>query len=33
MDDSSPPKNIHYYKEKNTYWYIDFDKMAIIGGK
>ena len=33
MDDFSPPKNMHYYKDKNSYCYIDFDKMAIIGGK
>ena len=33
MDNFSPPKNMHYYKDKNSYWYIDFDKMAMIGGK
>ena len=33
MDDFSPPKKHALLQGQKTHWYIDFDKMAIVGGK
>ena len=30
MDDFSPPKTCLTTRTENSYWYIDFDKMAIV---